>query len=1054
METGTILLWAALIIGLVSIFFSLLDILTKKRMYKRIAQIAGLICFIFISLMLLLLTYYFLASDLHIHYVWLNTDVDYEWYYKLVGVWTGIEGTLLMWVWFISLSLEIEEFYVFRKNRKDKQHNDNSNFKPRNKSDSNSMSQVFKWVRLITVIIIIAFLGILISSDVFKPTEDITLSAPEGSQLKQIVFNPLTIEEEIHFDWKDGQRDTIDPNNPPAWAQQDVNALLASYGGYKNGNGINYLLLTPLMLVHPPVEFAAYAFTTIVLAAAFAFLISGNKQWIEFSLRWGRWAWLFYTLGLGLGALWAYVVLGWGGYWAWDPVETANLIPWIALTAFLHAQFQNRKNGDFKYLAAVIAISTFVLTILSRFVTKTGIWLASVHTFDPGDENLKDPVLRLQNVIENNDTALYLLLMMVIILIIAIILFSWRFLQTRFEEYSERASINKDVFIPMAVYIIFLIALLAFAIFDMKRLITILADISSTFGGGNQFLGIVILSIMVISIPVVWMVLTGEDTEDEDEESEKPATIFDKMESLTSTNIDRLNMYMTVALLSVGVIAVVAILFLGTNGVGPEDFDSKAPYVVLPLIAVLVVCLIWRALGKMKSLYIIGLMLLAGVIGFIIGDSYFHVSSVIGIGIPILMIGLGASVYKIFSVLGIRSTWKGIGKKMYMRLAGILLIITGILGMFLWSSSVSVTAPLFTGGDPSLVGMVTGYIISIIAFIAGISAYKGYNFEFAVFGAVCGILTIGMFVGVILGIIAFVLVILSQGEFKSKLNFRPVRTALRPLGAHLIHLGIVLIIIGYISSTFLFDEKESIILIKGEKQEFRGYEFKLVDSRGTDTDGNDMDFEIVEVFIEILKDGKRIGITILRWEYEDSKAHYVPDISIQHLLTEDIYFISLSFYTAADGAIPRLNQNPYVKFTSDDITSIALERIKILPMVSMLWGGLWIAVAGITLRIGVEYLPEKRRKPRDYRDDDYQEGEFEKDDVEGEMEDKTGEDKYYETLLERELAEVKGTTKGRKPKHVDKTMRKPGRIHEIKKYNGAHKKRTDIKRKQGLRRIK
>ncbi|MFA5862689.1 MAG: cytochrome c biogenesis protein CcsA, partial [Candidatus Thermoplasmatota archaeon] len=105
-----------------------------------------------------------------------------------------------------------------------------------------------------------------------------------------------------------------------------------------DGNGLSPVLQAPLSLFHPPAEFIAYALTAVPAAAGLAFLATGTPAWSRVCRTWARVTWALYTVGIGLGAIWAYYTLSFGGYWAWDPVEVANLIPWIVLTAFLHTR--------------------------------------------------------------------------------------------------------------------------------------------------------------------------------------------------------------------------------------------------------------------------------------------------------------------------------------------------------------------------------------------------------------------------------------------------------------------------------------------------------------------------------------------------------------------------------------------------------------------------------------------------------------------------------------------------------------------------------------------
>ncbi len=146
------------------------------------------------------------------------------------------------------------------------------------------------------------------------------------------------------------------------------------------GYGMNPLLRNPWMAIHPPVLFAGYALLTIPYAAAVGYLLTDDIRWTDISRFWGRMAWLFLTLGIGIGGFWAYEVLGWGAwYWSWDPVETSSLVPWVTATAFLHCQSRLRR-GEYKIATPLLAVVSFILVIFATFVTRSGLW-ASVHSW-------------------------------------------------------------------------------------------------------------------------------------------------------------------------------------------------------------------------------------------------------------------------------------------------------------------------------------------------------------------------------------------------------------------------------------------------------------------------------------------------------------------------------------------------------------------------------------------------------------------------------------------------------------------------------------------------
>ena len=149
-----------------------------------------------------------------------------------------------------------------------------------------------------------------------------------------------------------------------------------------DGMGLNPMLQNPGMIFHPPTLFLGYVGFAVPFAFALAALITGqlSDAWIRTTRNWTMVAWFFLTAGNLLGAQWAYVELGWGGYWAWDPVENASFMPWLLGTAYLHSVMIQEKRGMLKVWNMVLILSTFLLTIFGTFITRSGI-IASVHSF-------------------------------------------------------------------------------------------------------------------------------------------------------------------------------------------------------------------------------------------------------------------------------------------------------------------------------------------------------------------------------------------------------------------------------------------------------------------------------------------------------------------------------------------------------------------------------------------------------------------------------------------------------------------------------------------------
>src|SRR5213080_3375156 len=149
-----------------------------------------------------------------------------------------------------------------------------------------------------------------------------------------------------------------------------------------DGSGLNPQLQNPGMVFHPPMLYLGYISITIPFAFALAALLSQrlDVDWLVAIRKWTLLSWLFLSVGICLGMWWAYVELGWGGYWAWDPVENASLLPWLTMTAFLHSVMIQEKRGMLKKWNLALIIGSWLLSIFGTFITRSGV-ISSVHSF-------------------------------------------------------------------------------------------------------------------------------------------------------------------------------------------------------------------------------------------------------------------------------------------------------------------------------------------------------------------------------------------------------------------------------------------------------------------------------------------------------------------------------------------------------------------------------------------------------------------------------------------------------------------------------------------------
>ncbi len=269
-----------------------------------------------VSIVALLLT-----NQFQIEYVASVTSREMPVYLKITALWGGQAGSLIFWSWLMATFTFVLMLRSWKRDR-----------------------EFLPWVIIVTMVTLAFFLG-----------------------LSLFVENPFA----------------------RLWATLDghtVKAMFRPAGAMpftpQDGNGLNPLLRHPGMILHPPFLYAGFVAFVIPYAFAMASLITGrtDARWIRITRRWSLAAWLFLSLGLILGMRWSYDVLGWGGYWGWDPVEVAALLPWLSGTAFLHSVMIQEKEELLKHWNMVLIILTYALVIFGTFLTRSGV-LSSVHAF-------------------------------------------------------------------------------------------------------------------------------------------------------------------------------------------------------------------------------------------------------------------------------------------------------------------------------------------------------------------------------------------------------------------------------------------------------------------------------------------------------------------------------------------------------------------------------------------------------------------------------------------------------------------------------------------------
>lgn len=311
----------AFLVSLFGIFAALFGARRNLPAWVESARLAMLLTFPLITLSALSLIILLINHNYEVEFVASVTSNSMPLYLRITALWGGQSGSLVFWAWLMSAFASAVTLHKWQRDR-----------------------EFLPWVVVVSLITLAFFLLLVIFFE--NP------------------FNRL---------WATATGSVVQSMFQPAGARLFIQA---------DGRGLNPLLRHPGMIIHPPMLYLGFVSFVIPFAFAIAALVTGrtDDRWIRLTRRWTLVAWLFLSLGLILGGRWAYDVLGWGGYWGWDPVEIAAFMPWLTGTAFLHSVMIQEKRGMLKHWNMVLIILTYSLVIFGTFLTRSGV-LSSVHAF-------------------------------------------------------------------------------------------------------------------------------------------------------------------------------------------------------------------------------------------------------------------------------------------------------------------------------------------------------------------------------------------------------------------------------------------------------------------------------------------------------------------------------------------------------------------------------------------------------------------------------------------------------------------------------------------------
>src|SRR6201987_5890697 len=301
-QIGSFALLLGLALAAYSFIAGALALYRKDDALGEPARRAGIACWVAVTVAAIALVMAAFGNDFSVAYILHHSNRDLPIQYKFAALWSGQEGSLLLWAWLLSTY------------------------------------------------------GLVMRMR-YKVDPQLTAYASAIVAAVQVFFLLL-----INF------------------AAHPFGLVVANIPA--DGNGLNPLLQYPEMVIHPPMLYLGYVGFSVPFAFALGALMMRypGEKWIRITRVWTLVTWMFLTMGVFLGMHWAYAVLGWGGYWAWDPVENASFMPWLTGTAFLHSVMMQERKGMMKSWNVWLIFATFLLTLLGTLLTRAGL-VSSVHAF-------------------------------------------------------------------------------------------------------------------------------------------------------------------------------------------------------------------------------------------------------------------------------------------------------------------------------------------------------------------------------------------------------------------------------------------------------------------------------------------------------------------------------------------------------------------------------------------------------------------------------------------------------------------------------------------------
>lgn len=687
------------------------------------------------------------------------------------------------------------------------------------------------------------------------------------------------------------------------------------------GNGLQPVLLTPFMVIHPPLQFLAYAMAGVIFAAAWTNVTTGRPHWAAIIHPWVRIAWLISTIGLGLGGLWAYYVLNFGGFWAWDPVETANLIAWFPLTLLLHSLLHYRE-GRFHAAAPLFGLLTLPLVLFSTVATRTGLWV-SVHAFtDPSRNFARDPLERLLNILATGPLIRYLMFLFLatfLLVLVALLLGRTRDWAPAKRARGRAIGLGVLAFAATTLYLDTVGALSL--LFQLAHAVTF---------GRNAALGLLILLFLAAGA----LLLTAPETPPPKRAANDTKGLLRYVEPRTLLTIG-------VLLLSLALLVTFLLEVMGVNGYERAAFDTRAPWIALPIFLTLSTLFLLPAFTPSRAATVAAI---AGGLGLSLAAA-FRSHWEVFLTLPALLLVATASLLRFLKLTA--STTHA--QKADLR-AGALLTIGALAAFLYWGNPPTRMDLYVTAFDVAWWWAIPAFLLAAFALFAGALHRGRPTLGLAKLGALALIPLNAYSVATVAGILA--LLVLQRGSPRTapfSIAFHERRRALRKSAIYILHFGLAMGLLGYSLATYESRESDVFPVSAATTAAYDAYTFRLGESRGVGFDPVQRLPEEVHADVDVYRAGDLVGTaTMVYWLVPDgTPGHYDARVTVLRLPAEDVYIFPETLRTSQDELFDHIND---ARVARDPAVYEAELTVKILPGMPLVWSGLWIlgvAMVGI-----------------------------------------------------------------------------------------------------------